>query len=182
MKQLLKDHYNSASKQTKDNGLAWYIQANEVCTKLAYKFNVPVTKVVGVMAALSPNNKWERNVFDTEQYLRFGDIAKVCTYKANKDKARRIMELPDLHVPMAVESILNGPKISAFFVNILKPSSNGRVTMDRWAFRAVGLDDSPKIKDRRAAIKAYEEVADELGVKRHELQAIVWEQVRGKSA
>ena len=181
MRKQLRDIYKQSSKATRTKGSAWYIQANEICVKLAYKFNVPVTKVVGVMAALSPNNKWERNIFDTESFLRFGMNAKVCTYNANKDKARRIMELPDLHVPAAVESILNGPKITAFFVNIHKPTANGRVTMDRWAYRAVGLTDSPKIKDKREAIKAYEEVADDLGIPRHVLQAVVWEQVRGAS-
>ena len=54
--------------------------------------------VVGVLSALSPNNKWERNVIDDTENMCVAyksdiplDDVKVCTYNANKQKAIKIL-------------------------------------------------------------------------------------------
>jgi hypothetical protein len=44
------------------DGLSWYINANKDCQEIADKFKIPLHIVVGVLSALSPNNKYERNV------------------------------------------------------------------------------------------------------------------------
>jgi hypothetical protein len=66
MKQELLRRYQKASKNQKQAGLDWYVAAHEEGWRLAVKYRLPVKKVAGIMAALSPNNKWERNILDTE--------------------------------------------------------------------------------------------------------------------
>lgn len=178
MKDLLIKHYTESSKSTKQKGLDWYVKAHEICWRLATKHRIPVVKVAGVMAALSPSNKWERNIIDTESLIVLGEKAKVCTYGKNKEKALAIMALPDC-LPSAVDAILQGPKITAFFRNIYRPLADGHVTLDRWALRAVDMDKVSLTAKRRAEIlQAYREAAQDVGVRAHELQAIVWEQIR----
>ena len=175
-KQLLK-HYHSATKDQHQRGMGWYIKANEICVKLAYEYKVPLVQVVGIMAALSPNNKWERNIKDTESFLKNGMDAKVCTFGANKRKADDIKNLPTC-LPYAVTAILKGPKTTAFFWNIYKPLQNHHVTLDMWALRAAGFSSKAKVKERRECDAAYREAAKKAGVRLHELQAVIWNVIR----
>jgi len=96
------------------NGIQWYANAYEIASKLSNKYSVDINQVVGIIAALSPNNEWQRNCIDTENLLRmwsnFKDIdlskkdkldlviikrclklVKVCTFNANRDKAIKIL-------------------------------------------------------------------------------------------
>jgi hypothetical protein len=49
-------------------------------------------QAIGVIAALSPNNKWERNCIDAEAMIKTWSIGgdynmiKVCTFNPNKRK------------------------------------------------------------------------------------------------
>ena len=52
------------------NGIQWYANAYEIASKLSSKYSVDINQVVGVMAALSPNNEWQRNCIDAENLLR----------------------------------------------------------------------------------------------------------------
>jgi hypothetical protein len=179
MKNLLVNRYHMSTLKERKAGLDWYVGANDLCYKLAAKYNTTPMKVAGIIAALSPNNKWERNQLDADNFLATKGKCKVCTFNANKVKAQRIMDLPDC-LPYAITHILKGPKTSAFFWNIFKPLDSGYVTLDRWALRAVEASENPKVGERREAIQAYEDAARYLGVRNHELQAIVWEQIRNE--
>jgi hypothetical protein len=56
-------------------------------------------QAMGVIASLSPNNKWERNCIDAEAMIKTWSIGgdynmiKVCTFNPNKAKAIAILEL-----------------------------------------------------------------------------------------
>jgi hypothetical protein len=74
-------------------GLSWYRDAMEYAKYLSVEFNVSRKVAAGVISALSPNNKWERNkidAFTVLQAVRDGQdpgSVSVCTYGANKRKA-----------------------------------------------------------------------------------------------
>ena len=105
------------------HGMTWYHQALCECRTIANKRDMPEHIVVGVVAALSPNNKWERNVTNADELIAAfinGDhieSVKVSTYHTMKAKAWRILEdMPDY---AATKVILNGQKITCFFENIM---------------------------------------------------------------
>ena len=84
----------------------WYARANDVASDLAcdyfvkkegrYFIKFPPLVTAGVISALSPNNKWKRNLIDARSVLdavdsnQPSDVVKVCTYNANKLKAFEI--------------------------------------------------------------------------------------------
>lgn len=92
--------YLLASESEKIDGKQWYLRANNKAQAISFVYDVPFMAVVGVIAALSPNNRWDRNLRDAEGLIRLFVVGgrpacetlKVCTYGANKEKAIRILE------------------------------------------------------------------------------------------
>ena len=103
-------------------GKEWYDRAYRLAVQFIYAYQ-PLTlgQAIGVIAALSPNNKWSRNCQDAEHMIKLWHsgidprTAKVCTYSSNKNKAALILESPDSE---AIESILSGRKVVAFYRSI----------------------------------------------------------------
>ena len=99
-------------------GVAWYSVAHETASNMAKSYGLSVDTCAGVIAALSPNNRWERNIIDAENIItawRHGEDAdvlaiKCCTYHKMKEKALTI-----LNSSKPIDEILNGPKIIEFF-------------------------------------------------------------------
>lgn len=105
-------------------GIHWYQRAYDLAVQLIHAYQ-PLTlgQAIGVIAALSPNNKWERNCQDAERLIKTwhvgGDMmsVKVCTYNTNKQKAIAILELESVDTE-AIAKILNGRKVVAFYRSI----------------------------------------------------------------
>ena len=115
--------YRLSTPQEKRDGIVWYAKALADCLWISEETEVPLHIVVGVCAALSPNNKWDRNIDNTLSLIRAflnGDdveTVKVSTYHTMKRKAWSILEaMPDQD---EVIKILNGQKIVSFFSNIM---------------------------------------------------------------
>ena len=115
------------------SGQQWYKNANEIASRLARNNNITTAKAAGVLAALSPNNKWERNCHDAEQLIQayiHGDEddarnINVCTYGAMKEKAIKILNIrTEINEPSKetyeIIKILNGPKIIEFYNCIMQ--------------------------------------------------------------
>jgi len=110
------------------SGQQWYKNAHEIAARLARNNNISITKAAGVIAALSPNNKWERNCLDAERLIQayiHGDdndamAVSVCTYGAMKKKAVDILSTNEQTFPDEIIRILNGPKIIEFFNCIMQ--------------------------------------------------------------
>jgi hypothetical protein len=110
-----------ASAADIQQGKDWYQRAYDLSVSLIHTYDgLTLGQAIGVIAALSPNNKWERNCADAESMIKLWHVgedsrqAKVCTYNTNKDKAARILELesPDSE---AIQDILSGQKVVAFY-------------------------------------------------------------------
>lgn len=168
--------FNKTSSDNFDNGMTWYKDANNYANILANDFDLPLNKVIGVMAALSPNNKWARNKVDTRNFLAVPSLdTKVCTFINQRKKALSILASSGSH--QEIEKILNGIKTKNFYHNIRFYKVSDRVTVDMWAFRSVGADE--KLKNVPLVTQAYKEVANELNIVPHQLQAVVWGVIRG---
>ncbi len=120
-----------------NDGIEWYARAGRLGERLADEYGCTIEQSVGVIAALSPNNKWKRNCQDAESCIKAWSLGRevmdivCCTYPAMKDKAKRIL---GLKAPSRedVAAILNGRKISAFALSILGEAS--AVCVDGHAF------------------------------------------------
>ena len=176
MKEQIIKHYNSANLQQIQEGLTWYERAHNEAILLSQVFELPLTKVVGVLAALSPNNKWERNLIDAWNLLDKPCLTtKCCTFTKQRQKALDILGGNDSEE--RILGILNGTKTQNFFKNILHYKTSNTVTVDMWAFRSVKME--PKKKNYDPVAAAYKDAAVELKLRPHQLQAVVWGVVRG---
>ncbi len=176
--------YRQATPQEHDRGTKWYGVAKDQAQEIANVHDVPVRIVVGVIAALSPNNRWERNVKDASDliaaFLR-GDPADVCkpsTYTKMRDKAWSVIEqMPE--TDEEVMKILNGQKIVSFFRNIM---GHDNCTIDGHAYniargKRVTLTDNDTNISKSVYLEmqaAYQRAAKRVGLKVYELQAITW--------
>lgn len=167
-------------------GSAWYRDANIIASRLARKYEISERQVIGVIAALSPRNKWERNVADAENLIRVFtadpesvDSVKVCTFGRNKAKAIEILQLSEPVREEQVLGILSGPKLQEFYGCII--GVHDEVCIDGhaysiWAGDRITLANVPSIgKKLREKIKvAYCRAAQEVDVTPAQMQAITW--------
>jgi hypothetical protein len=177
--------YFLASAEEIQTGIRWYDDANAIASRIADTFDGSMRQAAGVIAALSPSNKWERNCRDAENFIRAyaagGDPIdiKVSTYGLNKMKALRILEGED------IDEVLNGRKTVAFYHCIAGDS--GHVCIDGhayniWMGERLPLDSVPSmgkalyasiVADYIEATRLINSVSD-TEYKPYEVQAITW--------
>ena len=165
------------------DAIIWYDIALGEATSIAQDLDMPVYIVVAVMAALSPNNKWERNKVNAYELCKAFqdgqdmDSVKVSTYHKMKLKAWTILEvIPDYET---AKLMLKGKKIISFYSNIMGEDD---ITIDGHARNIaynerVGLTDAKTsigVKEYASLQKEYLTVAKEYGLLGRQLQAITW--------
>lgn len=179
------------------HGIAWYAEAYEQCRIMADRYDLPIYIVAGVVAALSPNNRWSTNVTNADDLINAWhnddtpDKVSVCTYNAMKLKAWSILrEMPDRYeendtlIVDEVKTILNGKKIVCFYENIM---GDDTCTIDGHA-RNIAYNERVNLTDNKTSIgvKEYANLQDAYRIaasrcrvngrrlKAYELQAITW--------
>ena len=179
----IKTIYELATPEERKHGFTWYKIANIECLKIANKFEMPLYIVVGVVAALSPNNKWDRNVTNGHDLIEAfinGDhmeSVKVSTYHKMKEKAWHILEsMPDYE---ETKQQLNGQKIVCFFENIMGEDTctiDGHARNIYYGERIGLTNDKTNIgkKEYQFLQSEYKKLANEYGMKAYEMQAITW--------
>ena len=183
----IKAIYQLSTLTEKQDGINWYPNANQIARSLADRHGVTVSQAIGVITALSPRNRWERNVEDADRLIAAYQaggaeqamLTKVCTFGSNKAKAVKILGLPaGSHYLGEVWDILSGPKLREFSSCI---AGLPDVCIDGhafciWAANRTGLADVPAIgvKLRREIKADYKTAADELGITPSACQAITW--------
>ena len=119
--------FQLATSQEVQLGCDWYRSALNIAGRIASKYHIRVEVAAGVIAALSPNNRWERNIIDAEAMIKCWSAGgtdedilavKVCTYTKMQEKALNILKGGD------IITVLNGPKIIEFFNCITNPLLN----------------------------------------------------------
>jgi len=181
--------YNLATPEEIKHGVTWYKKAYLESKKIALKYDIPIHIVIGVIAGLSPNNKWDRNIENADTMINAFingnaiESFKVSTYNKMKEKAWLILEtMPNYDETI---TILNGKKIVSFYKNI--NGDETEITIDGHA-RNIFYNDrqgltTPKTnitkleyaKIQKAYLKASKKIKVNGSVlKAYELQAITW--------
>lgn len=165
----------------------WYVEANNFANYVWMKYyhkndeGYPVTmaKICGVIAALSPLKSWEENKRIAVKFITTGKCEHTGTMK---DKAKRILESNgDQDV---IAGILNGNKITAFFLNMVNPKTSNVVTIDRHA-QDIALGEYLNDASRSMTSKQYEFfqhcyviAANKRDVRPSMMQSVTWEHWR----
>lgn len=152
-----------ASEVDMQEGKHWYQRAYDLSVRLMHVYDITLGQAVGVIAALSPNNKWERNCQDAESIIKAHwlgtdpHLVKVCTFNKNKQKAVDILNL-EVNDDMSenIQAILNGRKVVAFYRCIM--GFTDTVCVDGHAF-AIWLGERvPTTKTPSISAKLYETI------------------------
>jgi hypothetical protein len=169
--------YDLATREQRNAGRVWYDTARDTCDELANEYDVRFDIVAGVIAALSPENRWEKNVDDTRALfacIARGDSPDEYTfgaYRANVGKAWLIIK------ESRVFPHLNGPKVVAFYLNIC--GDYGVFTADSHIKNAYLGRRGSKAELKRMSLsrkisRDYRRAAQVKGERVCDFQAIVW--------
>ncbi len=112
------------NQTTTDERFDWYQDANNFAKNLHSNHS----KAIGVIAALSPVKTWDQNKVCAKYFINKGVSGHM---KQFTEKADRILRSDG--TDEEILSILNGSKISAFYMNIKYPQHGANVTIDRHA-------------------------------------------------
>ena len=179
--------FQLATPEEIEHGVTWYASAHCQCLDISENLDLPLNVVVGVVAALSPNKKWERNVDNARDlctaYINGDSMesVKVSTYGKMKEKAWSILESRPTYDETI--TILNGQKIVCFYQNIMGENT---CTVDGHAYNiyhasrqsltgsiSIGKIEYHLIQD--AYRKAGESVlVHGRELKAYEMQAVTW--------
>ena len=162
----------------------WYFEINDYCKTLSEVYNTPLIKVAGIMSALSPNNTVRLNCISLEKFLKHQGNCKVTTFHQQKEKALTILNADDNISTEEVKAILSpkdnsGLKTKAFFDNIYRPETSKEVTIDLWMIRWAKIEGGITAKKYLNVAQKIIDIADELGILPHQLQAKIWVDIRG---
>lgn len=155
-------------------GMTWYHDAHGAAASLDPD---NPRRAAGVIAALSPQLSWPRNL---ELAARaYADGKASGTLGRSVEQANQILAGAD---PL---DVLRGPKVRAFYAVIADPDDPENVVIDRHAVDiAVGKRQSTRQRDhayplgRRGRyarfVDAYRKAAALLGLLPHQVQAVTW--------
>ena len=172
--------WENARPHNVEAGANWYSTARQYAEKVAAIAECSLPCAVSVLSALSPRNRWERNVQDAYTVaaaFRAGGPynIKSGTFNSNVEKAFKVLFTGNPQLP--------GEKVQAFADNILDPYSL-RVTIDVWAVRVANL--APDLNVARFDYPTYEaayvKAAERVGILPKHLQATTWLEMRGRVA
>ena len=181
--------YREADETQHAAGLLWYDQAKQAAYRMALKHDVPVYIAVAVIAALSPNNNWARNLVNADALIGAfvnGDgllSVKVSTYHKMKQKAWDILVArPDYD---GAKAMLKGQKITSFFCDIMgefNVTIDGHARNIAYGERVSLTDDRTNIgvREYRALQAAYQDASRRVGLMPYPLPAITWRDWRDR--
>ena len=168
--------YNLATTSDISDGLAWYSEAHTLAVKLASQYDVSAVQAAQVISVLSPQKKWDVNKREALAIFNhhFNGIPPSFGIFATRAAVRECYAIlrGEFLIP------ISRTKTYSFADNIAYIDSE-EITVDSHALRVAYDDTSAKIKkvtplQYKAARIAYQQVADSLGLKGYQLQAIVW--------
>jgi hypothetical protein len=175
----IKATYQMATPEERTMGEQWYIAARYNCKRLAQKYDVPLPVVCAIVAVLSPNCPWSRNLHDADRllycYAQGHPITWVsaATYPRNVRKAWVIRDTGNTE-------LVSGPKVRAFYQCMLSPNSHA-VCCDIHIYSiASGINYTtqtmPNISRANYAViaQAFRSLASKLRVAPYRVQATCW--------
>ncbi|MFZ9349940.1 MAG: DUF7178 family protein [Candidatus Fonsibacter ubiquis] len=163
-----------ASEAEKAEGRDWYPRANRIASAISagYKRRCGIETAAGVLAALSPNNRWDKNVRDAEALTKVicaggdPDSVKVSTFNKNKKKA---VEILSGEHPL---NVLGGLKVRSFYQCIL---GNDAVCVDGHAYSIWTGQRVPTTKTPSISEKLYEKIETDYRLAAEQISSITGE-------
>lgn len=172
MKAIL-NAYKKATQEQINEGMNWYFIAHNEAVRLSKEHEVPFYKVCAIISALSPATPWDRNVWDADVYLSYGnEYKRYTTYKQNVRKCDKIMLANNFQE--VLELFSKADKTRNFFLNIHDPMSDKHVTIDRHAMRVAEFDQGLTPKRYKMLHKQYTDAAKLIGILPQQLQGVTW--------
>ena len=181
--QRIMEMYQKATPEFKEGGHSWYEKAHDIAAKMTPG---QVEKGAGIIAALSPQTGWGRNL------MLAGQMIKTGTAKHTTDSLQKAERILQGEHPL---DVLRGQKVTSFYKNIVDPSDPNPVTIDRHAhdipmgiaFRGpkkstekgpeLGLSEKGRYEH---FVDAYKNASEQLGIAiPHKVQATTWVTHRG---
>jgi hypothetical protein len=181
MTENILEAYHKADVYDREAGVKWYPWALGFCRSEAHKHDLPVEKVVGMCAALSPRTRWEVNVYATQVTLEHIQAGIKDAYfipgKTFKKNITRALNVYDYGPEWLNDRMKDGLKVKNFYANIL--GDEQAVTVDEWARRiAIGDLGAKSVtippKQYHLYVRAYREAAKILGLPPRTVQATTW--------
>jgi hypothetical protein len=183
----LSDYWAAASVPELEDGILWYTRERANVLDVAsesdpnWRESVPESWLLAAAAILSPRKPWSFVLMGIRALLRARAsgidplTVTVPGFKSCHIKAVKALD-GDLRG-------LSGPKVCAFYDNLLNPVTSRAVTVDCWAYRA--YSDDLKAPARWLSLKQYNDVAGayfraaaSIGAIPCQFQAVVWVVVR----
>ena len=158
--------YFTATASEKNEGSRWYDDAHCRAVAISNQYDCTLEVACGVIAALSPNNRWNRNLRDAEALIQAAgagasdeDLSaiKVSTFGRNKQKAIAIIRNTGHDV--TIGDILNGQKIRAFYACILDPARTDYVCVDGHAYSIWLGERVPTTQTPSISKRLYDQIA-----------------------
>lgn len=164
--------YGSAEIVDKVLGQAWYPKARVIVAEWSETYDLSAATVACVIAALSPQNEWSRNLIQADDILANRQVS-IGGIRANIDKATRI------YLDRAESTLAyfpQGPKVASFALNLA--GNDTAVTVDTHAMQAAIGDVTANYRLPWAPYmcfaSAYEIAANRVNRPAAEFQAIIW--------
>lgn len=164
------------------DGLEWYNIAHSFAFGLSMETGINILNICGVIAALSPQTSWSMNKVFTIRFLTSND--PLTSKTGTKDRMKKALACLTAQSQNEILDILGGEKTKSFFLNLLHPEKETRVTIDRHAVAAIlQRPDKTKALDRVVLTAkqytffedVYKQASDQLP---HKTQAVIWVQYR----
>jgi len=174
--QRLRVAWERLPQHEEPEGIDWYPNEHAWISRLARRYNMPVSNVAAVCAVLSPRTPWERNKLLTEMAVD-GTPIRPYTLGLNADKANRIITGED------PDRVVSGNKTRSFWRNLA--GDYRPVTIDTHSGTLVtGRDynaDGAHFLERKGVYQIYERafqnVAAEVGLEPAIFQAVLWKPI-----
>lgn len=182
--QHIVDAYRAATPAQRRSGAAWYPSAYELA---AHMDPDNPARAAGVIAALSPQQRWWVNVANAATVIGWADAG------ADMDHAPRLHFVTQMAKAIAIAAhgvdpldVLHGPKERAFYGAMMGHAD--AVVIDRWAARVAEPETRHGTDDERVTLAQYRKIAESyraaaVKLKRpvRDVQATTWIVTRGAS-
>ena len=173
MRRRILAHWGNASAADQAAGIAWYDRAADAARTILPS---DPERAAGVIAALSPRCQWRINLAWAAAVIEAAESGADCPSVHTRTMRAQAWRIANGEPAL---SVLGGPKVRAFYSNII--GNTDRVTVDVWALRAADPGETRVPSGRLYDLteRAYIEAARIVGVAPRDLQAAVWVHVRG---
>lgn len=170
---------DSATGDQTIEGTYWYADARQAVDSMAMLGGLTRSQVAGIVAALSPQTRWDKNMAGALRVVAAKRARKrlpsgVTLYPTNARKAWKIATGSS-----SPENILSGKKVVPFYRNLCGDESV--VTVDTWIWKNAGVPGALTEAKNRAIVRAYQVAAKKKGLTPAQAQAIDWVVVRGRA-